>query len=199
MLLCVAVMRISSSASTSGTMSFLNTTRSVTVERLLPTNVRASDIIALTHDHERYIGLQPLVVELSRVNDGSSSPPIPFSESSLNLFGENAQYMPWNRYRFREKIAWYGLTKCDLWLQDTPDGINSYVEASGGVQLQVNFKAVETEQGTHIMERASLTGNAMMMPLVVKSYTEAHEKMITAVFEEVVRRNETGGARLAFV
>ncbi|KAH8881766.1 hypothetical protein GQ53DRAFT_754054 [Thozetella sp. PMI_491] len=173
-------------------MPRLRATRIVTILRALDGDTRAADVLDLAHDHESYIRLQPLVIEVARLNHDLVAPPIPRSEKDIDFFddglGPNVHRARWNTYRFTEKIRWYGPTTCDLWIQDTPDGINSYVCAPGGIHLQVRFRVLHTEQGTQIMEQASLQGNWFLMPFVVTTFTTAHEEMMEALLSEVARR-----------
>ncbi len=174
-------------------MPFLQSERDVSVARTFSGSpVRAIDILPVMHNHVQWIHFSPVVTDVEQQPADDVLPPLLSSPSVKGPdFSQSIgpSHRPWTHYRITDKIPWYGSVTFDTWLQDTDEGVNSYVQAPAGLKIWNRFSVHDGVDGVRMEEEVRLLGNTLLMPFILGNFRESHEAMMGSVVEAAAKRS----------
>lgn len=176
-------------------MSFLNTTHNTLTLTNLPPHIEKEQVLALLHDHDKMITMNPLVTahhqEPSSFAEsffkseapenrpsGSETIPIYSITDDMSSDGES-QGGSWRggwAKRFIPDTVTYNAS-----MQNRTDGLLSITHAPMGVHSITTWLVKEAEDGNGgllLEERGKVTSNRMLMSFIKTTLQESHEKLV---------------------
>lgn len=155
----------------------MNTTHRVTRSSALPSTVSAPSVIAILHDHDSVVRLNPLVISATDI-------PAPDHASAEN------KALPWKKVvdeiSYLPAGMWKGSVEYEACFKDLENGVKASVWAPMGLTTSSAWTVAEEEvtgEGPRLVlkEECETRCSFLMMPFVKKTQSDAHETMVSAV------------------
>ena len=155
----------------------MNTTSRLHRESKLPAGITADAVIAMLHDHNTVVHLNPLVKSVEDIEAPSHA-------------AEEYKGLPWKKVV--DEIAylpagiWKGSVEYEACFEDRPNGIKANVWAPMGLTTSSTWAVIDAKDGEGLVlsEDCETRCSFLMMPFVKKTQNEAHETMVCGDCEE---------------
>lgn len=177
-------------------MSFLNTTHQTLTLTPLPAHVTKTHVLALLHDNDKMIRLNPIVKAHHRLPDSSSiaffknessehqpsadAPSFPVYEVTEDMSGSADDEVSGGNWRggWAKRFVPDSITY-ETSMQCKDDGLVSITHAPMGVHSVTTWVVKDGEGGALVLdERGVVTSNRMLMGFIKTTLQESHEKLV---------------------
>jgi len=195
-------------------MSFLNTTHSTLTTTSLPASITKSQVLALLHNHDRMITLNPLVTNYQLLPPSASVEFFKHESSSTTKTQSNGE--PILVYEVTDDMSvaatgnegegaggsggcWRGgwakrfvpdSITYNSSMQDTEDGLVSITHAPMGVHSVTTWVVREIGEGGEglvLEERGNISSNRLLMGFIKTTLQDSHEKLVKDFVAELER------------